>query len=295
MLSLAALALLGIVFYQSRDYLTDGVISESIRYAPAFLLVFPLTAANLFCEVKKWQSLLGVRGASLARGFEQVLSGICSGFVTPNRIGEFAGRLAFLPEHLKSKGPAATFTGSFIQGSATALFGILGLLFFPFFPKGFTEVNGLALLVMILALASAAAIYFRMSDQNKFKRVRAALRYFHTLERTDFIRATWWALLRYLCFSTQFVLSLYCFGFSGTIIEAYTGVFLLYFCQSFIPGAALGELGIREVLAMVIFGAFLNHPLSAVFAGLTVWLANIGIPVLVGVSITGFSLRHGHR
>lgn len=266
-----------------------------MHFIPAFLLVFPLTAVNLFCEVKKWQALLGERTMSLRSGYVQVLSGICSGFVTPNRIGEFAGRLAFLPEKLKAKGPAATFTGSFLQGSTTAIFGVIGLIFFPFFPERFTNTNSLYAIGIGLILMIAAFIFIKNRSDGKYLRLRAAFRYFQTLRRADLMRASGWAVLRYLCFSTQFVISLYCFGFTGTLAEAYTGVFLLYFCQSFIPGAALGELGIREVLAMVIFGAFLVHPLPAVFAGLTVWLANIGIPVLAGVSITGFSWRHDHR
>lgn len=287
--------MLAFVFYQSRGYLADAVFESSMHFMPAFLLIFPLTAANLFCEVKKWHALLGAGTMSVRRGYVQVLSGMCSGFVTPNRIGEFAGRLAFLPEKLKHKGPAATFTGSFLQGSITALFGAIGLVFFPFFPERFTNANGLYF-AGLFAVLIAALIFFIISRSDaKYDRLKAAFRYFKALRRTDLIKASGWALLRYLCFSTQFVISLYCFGFSGTLFEAYTGVFLLYFCQSFIPGAALGELGIREVLAMVIFGAFLEHPLAAVFAGLTVWLANIGIPVLAGVSITGFSLRNGHR
>jgi len=266
-----------------------------MHFTPAFLLIFPLTAVNLYCEVKKWHALLGTRDLSLRRGYMQVLAGICSGFVTPNRIGEFAGRLAFLPEKLKAKGPAATFTGSFLQGTATVLFGVLGLIFFPFFPEKFTDPKGLYAAGIIFVLIVTAVFFINSSSDAKFTRFKAALRYFKALRRADLVKASGWAVLRYLCFSTQFVISLYCFGFGGTLFEAYTGVFLLYFCQSFIPGAALGELGIREVLAMVIFGAFLEHPLQAVFAGLTVWLANIGIPVLAGVSITGFSLRHDHR
>jgi hypothetical protein len=112
--------------------------------------------------------------------------------------------------------------------------------------------------------------------------IRESLTHIRQLPRKRILAVLMWAGLRYLVFSTQFVLALLILGFEGSIAICYAGVFLLYLCQSYIPGASLGELGVREVLAVFIFGASMPYPLLAALAGFIMWAANIAIPVLIG-------------
>jgi hypothetical protein len=291
---LAFLLLLGLAISQwsSIKNVLEGHASELIL---AMGLLFPLTALNLYAEVRKWFSLLKTERMNVRMGYYQVLSGMCSGFVTPNRIGEFAGRMVYLPKEYHDIAAAAAISGSVIQGSITALFGIVGLAFFPVFPEGITSFDPLIIAGLVTCIMLILALSFRGIVRSLSKRFTATAHYFSTMGRPLILRAMTWALFRYLIFSTQFVIALYCFGFQGSLYEAFSGVFLLYFCQSYIPGPGMGELGIRELLALVLFTSFLPHPLLAVLAGLTVWLANIGLPVLAGVSIMGFSLRNGYR
>lgn len=64
-------------------------------YFAAILFLMPL---NWAIETAKWQLLLsGTVSQSFGDALKSVLAGLNTGFVTPNRIGEFAGRILLLP------------------------------------------------------------------------------------------------------------------------------------------------------------------------------------------------------
>lgn len=289
--SVLAASVLAVALFSAQDSLSEAFSGEALRFAPLLLLVFPLTWLNLYCEVKKWHALSGAESTGVRAGFVQVLAGICSGFITPNRIGEFAGRTAHLPESCQKYGPAATFTGSFIQGGITFFFGLIGVFTFPFmplepaFPPAGLALSAAALLALLLVFV------VRRISPRLDARISSALGWVRTVGVSRFVKAAVWAALRYAVFCLQFAAALYCFGFTGHFTVALSGVALLYFCRFFIPGTPFGELGIRESLAVIIFGAMTVHPLGAVFAGLAVWSANIGVPVLAG-SVTGLMPAH---
>ncbi len=291
-ISLIACAVLTGALLASWQHLKDILSDNYASIALSLAIVFPLTGLNLYFEVKKWFALLQTKSISVTQGYLQVLSGICSGFITPNRLGEFAGRMAYLPQRYHAKAPFGAALGSMVQGGITLMFGLVGLMFYPKFPFHLTSLKGLATLMALLVLAIAAVFIFKAYAKfclTALARVRA---YLSTVDLQSLAEVAFYGLLRYMVFTTQFVLVLFFLGYTGTLVHAFLGVFLLYFCQSIIPGSAMGELGIREVLAMFIFGSFLPHPLLAALAGLLVWLANIGLPVVAGVSILGFSLRN---
>lgn len=289
--SVLAASVLTAALFSVQDSLSEAFSREALRFAPLLLLVFPLTWVNLYCEVKKWHALSGAESTGVRAGFVQILAGICSGFITPNRIGEFAGRTAYLPESHRKYGPAATFTGSFIQGGITFLFGLMGLFTFPFIPleSGFPPAGyafpAAAVLALLLVLVA------RRISPRLDARISSSLGRVRSVGLSRFFKAAAWAALRYAVFCLQFTAALYCFGFTGHFTAALSGVALLYFCRFFIPGTPFGELGIRESLSVIIFGTMTMHPLGAVFAGLAVWSANIGVPVLAG-SVTGLMPAH---
>ncbi len=113
-------------------------------------------------------------------------------------------------------------------------------------------------------------------------------RRYYEVQRADLLKAFCWATLRYAIFSTQFVILLVAFGFNGSLIEAYSGVFLLYVIQSYIPGSFLSELGVREVLSVLFFASFFENPLGAPLAAFCLWVLNIGLPILSWSVYSGF-------
>ncbi len=184
-----------------------------------------------------------------------------------------------------------TFTGSTIQGSITALFGVIGILNFPVFPYHLTDLMTNLLLITIALIGGSVLFFLYGNKPSLLVRFMLSLREIRSLQFPIVIKVFVFAFFRYMIFTTQFVIALYFLGYEGSLLICYAGVFLLYFCQSYIPGSAFGELGVRELLAVFIFGSFLSNPLLAAVAALLVWFANIAIPVLIGVFM-GFSVKN---
>lgn len=256
------------------------------------VLIFSLTFLNLFCEMQKWRVLIGKKEINKLLAFRAVLYGICSGIMTPNRLGEFAGRISILPKPIRKKATIMTIAGSGIQGIVTLVLGIIGLLTFPVLPKlnAYTDIS-LSYFIPV-ALFLVAAIFFLWFKQPLKRHVHDVIKHLKKLSNRKLFNAATWAFLRYAVFSTQFALALYALGFSASLPICFGGIFLLYFCQSYIPFTAFGELGVREVLAILIFGSYLPNPILAVLATLIVWIANLGLPVLIGVLSLRFSKHH---
>ena len=277
------LGTLAYVFWQNVNTLEIFSWHLLRDHALVLILIGSLTFANLYFEMRKWTTLINSPVVKQKSAFRGILFGMCSGFVTPNRLGEFAGRSAALPKSARKKGVLMTFAGSGIQGAVTILAGVIGLISYPILP----QITSLAKLMpqvfyTILAFVALAAILLWFKKPLK-PHIATVLKHLKSIKTPILINAWFWAIGRYAIFSTQFVLALYCVGFTGDIWLCYTGVFLLYFCQSYLPFTAMGELGVREVLAIFIFGAFLPEPMLAAVASLIVWIANIGIPVLMGL------------
>ena len=263
---------------------------EGIELSPFWLdtklfiplaIVSALSFANLLTESAKYRCLIGSENFAMKDSFRSVIAGMSVGIWTPNRVGEFMGRMRYAPSQKKKKSVSATLTGSVLQGGLTILFGILGLSLFDFqFQIGFD----LAFILLFVSLFFVVLFYvFYQSPfpvfQQKYVKVN----------QTQLWAAFGLAFLRYLIFSSQFVLLLFAFGFTGSVMDAFGGVFILYAIQSYIPGSLLSELGVREVLSVLIFSPYFDNTFGAPLAAFCLWALNIGLPIVT------WSLYSGYR
>ena len=213
-----------------------------------------------------------------------ILAGYSTAVVTPNRIGEFAGRNSLFAKQIRPELTTATIIGSFVQGAITVFFGLVGLILFPF---SFEWINHLDYSVLFWILSSIAVLsfglfFFRDYISLRFARHIKAIRQVTVFE---FLKAACWGVIRYLTFLTQFYIALLIFGFDGSFFLAACGISVMYLIQSYIPLTGLGELGIREFLSFIIFSSFMEIGVAAVFPALLIWLVNIAIPSLCGVAL----------
>lgn len=271
-LRLATLTLLGSLAWLKFDGLDLTTAWLEVGLLLPLSLVSILSMANLFTETSKYRLLLGQDQIDFSTAFRSVIAGMSVGIWTPNRVGEFVGRMRYAPHGEKKRAAGATVIGSLLQGSVTVLFGLIGIAFFDLAIDIPVDLNLIALLGLILGIAMI--LVFRRGPVAAFRRKHFEIR------RSDVVVAAIWATARYAIFSTQFVILLLAFGFQGTLLEVYSGVFLLYAIQSYIPGSFLSELGVREVLSVLIFSSFFSNPIGAPLAAFCLWILNIGLPIL---------------
>ena len=94
------------------------------------LLAVPiLTCLNWFCESLKWKLLISKKEEFSSRdAIKAVLSGVALGIITPNQLGDFAGRVMHLKKYSKLKGSLITVIGHSAQMMMTIASGMAALL-----------------------------------------------------------------------------------------------------------------------------------------------------------------------
>lgn len=244
-------------------------------------LIFVLLLPNLYFESRKWRALLSFKISS-NQSIRAILFGYSTALVTPNRIGEFAGRNSFFPKLDPTALTTATLLGSLIQGSITVCCGVFGILFFPIGADLFEFLDFASTLwPLFWILFGGGLIYLFRQKINSYLNVYAnAVRQVSSIQ---FVKAVGWGFFRYLTFSLQFYLALLLFGFEGSFILAMSGISLMYLVQSYIPLTGLGELGVREFLSLIIFSNYFEYSFIAVFPAFLIWIINLAVPSLSGL------------
>src|SRR6187402_3652120 len=93
-----------------------------------FILVFVLMFVNWSLEALKWKiSVQGVQPVSFFRSLKAIFSGVSFSVTTPNRTGEYLGRVLYMDDGNRLRVISLTILGSISQLLVTIFFGLLGL------------------------------------------------------------------------------------------------------------------------------------------------------------------------
>jgi len=88
-----------------------------------------LMIANWSIETIKWKlAIQKIQRISFFTAFKAVLSGVSFSVTTPNRVGEYLGRVLYMEEGKRIKAISLTIAGSMSQLLITLLMGMVGLL-----------------------------------------------------------------------------------------------------------------------------------------------------------------------
>jgi hypothetical protein len=285
----------------------------SAKFVFSLTVVILLMILNWVLETVKWRKLIAkVEEVSFIRALEAVLTGVTISSFTPNRIGEYFGRVFILKKASHIEGILITVIGSMSQLLITVLTGSLALLFFfpLFLPHEeyfqgylFTAFAALVIGSDMLLLGLFFNVSFLAEFKEKFlkfglRKIRKYFRIFTLYSNRELAGVMGLSLARYLVFSTQYILLLWMMGVKLPFYYAYLFISLIYFVLAVIPTVALSELGIRGSIAIYFFGFYFN-PLtggsgelnfSILVASVLQWVINLGIPALTG-SIFLFRLQ----
>ncbi len=202
---------------------------QSIKFLNLLIVVL-MTIVNWSIEAKKWQlSVASIYKISFVKAFKAVLCGVAFSVTMPNRIGEYFGRILYMPDGNRLKSISVTLVGSISQLYITILSGILGMIFL----KNQLIQNGLISEILyrfILAgfcgvLMFLTVIYFKISVIEKFaEKMMKGSRYLYLIEslRTFNVQLLLHILLlsflRYLVFLLQYFLMFSLFSVDESFI-----------------------------------------------------------------------------
>jgi uncharacterized membrane protein YbhN (UPF0104 family) len=262
----------------------DLHVSSWLYFLGALLLVI----LNWGIELIKWTIIIKPisKEHSSPTLIKSLFAGIATGIITPNRLGNFIGRMLYFKGRKRILAALGTLYANLAQFLATLIFGAIG-----FYSVGEqligTENYYLlkAVLISVLCLSFFLYIIFAFGPEifkfmyRKYQNTVDVLQ--EQLKHVSFILLLL-SLLRYLVFISQFGLLLLAFEatYSEDLISA---LYLHFLIISIMPSLFMGKLVIRETVALVILGTFIPNNAIIVVSSLTLWMINLGVPSLIGL------------
>lgn len=263
------------------------------RYLLAVVLLMPF---NWILEALKWRLFLSEEHQlSWLQALTAVLSGLTFSLFTPNRTGDYIGRIVAVKADKNGPVLVATLAGSLCQLSVLLFFGWLGLLYFVpqilpnswqdykvFLIIGFGGTIGLIFLIIyiqrIFSFAFRQKILHRYKDT--WKRYVGLFEAFHW-------RTFLWALLiagfRYGLYVSQYVLMLYSCKIEVPLDMAYAGIATIFLVQTSIPlPPAIGLLA-RGEIALLVWSPYSDDPIRILVASFGLFVINLALPSLIGL------------
>ena len=251
-----------------------------------------LMLTNWAIESAKWKYLLRlIEPTDFFNAYKSVLAGVSISIFTPNRIGEFGGRILFLNDSHRIKAILLSIAGSISQLLITITSGIICYTFFALGKYQFSvlEKSLLISIAFFTTLISLFSYYNFPYISNVLlrlqllKKTRTYLKVFHLLNNSKLSSLLVFSFLRYLIFSIQYLLLLRVFGIYLQPIYGMVLVSVIFFVMAVVPTFALTELGVRGAAAIFFIGTCSNNSLGILAASYSLWFINLVIPALLGL------------
>ena len=280
---------------QSIDLIKEAPFGKQ---AWKFWFVIALVFVNWGFEAKKWQVLLRtLQPVSFFTAYKSVLSGVTLSINTPNRIGEYGGRILYVQEGKRIKAISLSIAGSISQLIITLVMGCCGLIYIIFYQAdSHTLVMGLPafwLKTLLFLSACATAIivlfYFRLSWLIKLiEKIPAAAKYVQYISVLDnfnaklLLRLLFLSFLRYIVFVIQYILLLQVLDVSILWINGFWIISILFLVLAIVPSFAIADLGIRGKFSTELLSFYSTNTVGIIGTTFGIWFINLFIPALAG-------------
>ncbi|MEM6381020.1 MAG: lysylphosphatidylglycerol synthase domain-containing protein, partial [Bacteroidota bacterium] len=265
----------------------------SVGYLLFVVVLMPL---NWFLEALKWRVFIPKdRRMKLSATMAAIFSGVTFSLFTPNRTGDYLGRILLVKAEDNWSVFSATLAGNLCQLSVLLLGGWCGLLYYTQSVleiswqdyKVFLMLALMGTIIVVICLVNIQRLLtwlLKWPFLEKFKDSLAKyLDLFRSYSRLILWKGLFWAGLRYFVYTQQYLLMLYFAGIEVNYIIGLAGIATLFFVQSSIPlPPALGLLA-RGEIALVVWGPFSDEPLRILAASFGLFIINLTVPALLGL------------
>jgi len=279
-------------------------IQQSFQSYKIIYLVLALLLIVVNWGLEAWKWMISVRTfypVKFFQAFKAVLSGVSFSVTMPNRVGEYLGRIMYLPEGNRLKTISVTLVGSFAQLLITIIVGTAGLIILkPSLVSQFPQlkiwyqfiVYGLIILVSIMLLIyfnveGTVSLFNKWIRNQRYVYLIEALQKFHSVLLIQMLLLSF---LRYLIFVIQYVLIFYLFEVNVPADTIATVMSVVFLAMAVIPSIALVEVWLRGEISIKLMGLFSVNTLGIGFTSVTVWFINLILPAIAG-SLLLLSLR----
>ena len=253
-----------------------------------------LMLVNWSIEATKWKiSVAAIQPLSFKKALHSVLSGVSFSVSMPNRMGEYAGRVLYLPEGSRLKAVPVSIAGSISQLLITLFAGLVGLVALKSYLLQGTLLTAIWYKVLFSSTTLVACVltvfYFGIADVNRLllRWLRNSRYYylFQSMQQFDaslLLRLLSLSGARYIIFTLQYVLLFSFFEVHVAPWLVWSATAVLFLAMAVIPTIALAEVGLRGQLSLHLMGLFTTNSLGVVLTSVTAWAINLIVPALAG-------------
>ncbi|MEO1258104.1 MAG: lysylphosphatidylglycerol synthase domain-containing protein [Bacteroidota bacterium] len=273
--------------------LVDQFVHPNLYWLVVVLLMVPV---NISLEAMKWKVLIRqFLNIKFVKVVKAVLSGITIAIFTPNRVGEYGGRILFVPAEHNWKAVIATLVGSLAQLLIILSAGLIGLIvtYQHLLPS---ELNVLPLIISMGMVVVVLMVFCffnidllvpivkRIPFVNYFRKHLKHLAVLRNYENKELWEAIIFAFLRYLTYTLQYYFLLKFYGIPVPFFIGLAGIATIFFVQASIPLPPVMGLLARGEIALFIWGFFSEDQVAILAATFTLFVINIAIPALLGMA-----------
>ena len=260
------------------------------------LIVFILMFVNWSIDAIKWQFLVSkLEKVSFWLALKAVFLGITVSIFTPNRVGEFGGRVFCLQYADRIKAVLVTIFGNITQLVSTVIFGTLAFLYFSsqYTYLIFTKSDYGIYILALLSIVVVSVLLYLLFNVSKLSGLFTAWKFlekyksyapvFSLFSSSDISKVLFLSMLRYGVYSFQFFLLIRFVNIDFSLLQSLTMSSLTFLSMSIIPTIALTEIGVRGSVAIYFFGLLSENSIGIMTASFALWIINLVVPAILGV------------
>ncbi|MBK8703324.1 MAG: flippase-like domain-containing protein [Saprospiraceae bacterium] len=258
-----------------------GLWPEKMPWLLAAAVLMPI---NWMLEAQKWRCLMTpFAPLDMRRALRGIMAGVSFSQLTPNRIGEYGGRLAILPAGQYGAGVAASMVGSLAQWLALFSGGLAGLLYMARYDTPWRYAAlATAVILVVLTLVYFAGGRLQWSLPGLLRRQLSNLAPY---PQVILWRALILAFARYAVYVTQYALLIRATNLAIPPDIVFSGIAAIYLFQTGIPVPPLAAVLTRGELALWLWESYNVDTLSILTASFALFIINLGVPALLGAAV----------
>lgn len=250
-----------------------------------------LLPVNMLLEALKWKLFVSkIQKIDIFTSLKSILSGIYTGFFTPNRVGELVGRVAFIDAEKRKSGVTLSIVNILTQNLATIVCGLPAIVIFWRYKNNLLNTENTHYLeYAVLSMLFLVTLYFALPiisgklDRTKFStRISAFTACLSVFRFSDLLLILVVALIRYIVYAMQFYFILLFLGVQLLPWEAAVSIPSSYLLITLTPSFSFSEVAIRGSYAVFFINSFSPDVAGIALAGIGVWFVNYAIPMMAG-------------
>ena len=256
--------------------------------------VIALMFVNWSVEAIKWKiSVKQIQQVNFITAFKAVLSGVSFSVSTPNRVGEYLGRVMYMNEGNRLKTISITIVGSISQLIITLLMGSIGLILLRLTIEEKHLISTIWMQVILYGVLAVLGVltlfYFKLSWLIKWvDRLPGSSRFAYLVRALEDFNATLLlkllslSLFRFIVFIMQYYLLFRLFSVEINWWQSFWTVSVSFLVLAAIPSFAILELVQRGFVTKTLVGLYSTNIAGIGLATAGIWLINLIIPAIIG-------------